>query len=429
MKLRKFFQSSRFIIKSAIVILALIYLSSCNKAPLIYEKINASDVDDKNQQLTLHNNVIVLNEESLDFLTVDNQKITFSNSVNQTKNIEIGSIVSGAKLDGSEIINVFAKIISLKHEGDKLIAETTVPKLEEFIKEGRIYGEIDLNNESAFNVSSQKAYFVPIGSLTKNSSKYRLNARGANKGHAIQLTPLSFERNFSILSEGSIPPFQNVTANISGGFTPKIAFEISFKEGHVSDFKVNLFLDDLALKATVGVTGKVKGVISPMDFIDIPVLPIVLGSTGLILSPTVSAGPYIEVSAGGRGNFDLAEVYGDANFSLGIRPELKLNLQQKAPTIDTVTGNAELTPGVRIKSGFALFFTAIKISEVGISGKLSVKNSVDVTVGAKREVHLKSIANSDASIYGRIGTSLFNHNFERSIYVGDFTVYDKTTYF
>ena len=90
-------------------------------------------------------------------------------------------------------------------------------------------------------------------------------------------------------------------------------------------------MDDISLQALANIQGKLGYTLSVTDYINIPIVPIVLGPTGLIISPTIAAGPYVGASATGRVQLQLFSLTGKANFLVGVKPDLNVNLQ-------TITG-------------------------------------------------------------------------------------------
>ena len=56
---------------------------------------------------------------------------------------------------------------------------------------------------------------------------------------------------------------------------------------------LTFIMDDISLQALANIQGKLGYTLSVTDYINIPIVPIVLGPTGLIISPTIAAGPYV----------------------------------------------------------------------------------------------------------------------------------------
>ena len=73
-------------------------------------------------------------------------------------------------------------------------------------------------------------------------------------------------------------------------------------------------MDDIKLQSTATIVGSPGYTASTTDYLNIPIVPIVLGPTGLILSPTLSAGPFLGVQATGKVQAKLLDLEGNANF-------------------------------------------------------------------------------------------------------------------
>ncbi len=136
----------------------------------------------------------------------------------------------------------------------------------------------------------------------------------------VEFNRYNFDKTFSfpLSSAGT----SNV--NVKGGFTPKIDYNISFSWGHLSDYYVNLIMDDIKLQSTASIVGSLGYTASSTDYLNIPIAPIVLGPTGLILSPTISAGPFLGVQATGKIQGQLLDLEGSANFLVSKAPALTL---------------------------------------------------------------------------------------------------------
>lgn len=172
-------------------------------------------------------------------------------------------------------------------------------------------------------VNGQQANYVPVEGLISQATNAKisnLEAKAVNirKSADIEKSAISNTINFRYFSfDKTIPlPAQQVgpvTAaadiNVKGGFTPKIKYNISFSLGHLSSYYVEFIMDDISLQALANIQGKLGYTLSVTDYINIPIVPIVLGPTGLIISPTIAAGPYV-------GNQVLQEEYNCSSFLL-----------------------------------------------------------------------------------------------------------------
>ena len=161
--------------------------------------------------------------------------------------------------------------------------------------------------QASLQVNGQQANYVPVeGSISQatNAKISNLDTKTVNirKSADIEKSAISNTINFRYFSfDKTIPlPAQQVgpvTAaadiNVKGGFTPKIKYNISFSLGHLSSYYVDFIMDDISLQALANIQGKLGYTLSVTDYINIPIVPIVLGPTGLIISPTIAAGPYV----------------------------------------------------------------------------------------------------------------------------------------
>ncbi|WP_228448305.1 MULTISPECIES: hypothetical protein [unclassified Chryseobacterium] len=286
--------------------------------------------------LTLQKNVIILNDESVNAISTHNEgAITFSRMTPQTDSISTGTVIVGTKIDGDQVNTILSKVTSISKSNNGFILQTSSAKLEEFIYNGTLSGVYDPSDKAPVSINGKMVNYIPIEGLVSreiNNKILSIEAKNLKNQKIVEFNRFNFDKTFSFpLSSAGTS-----SVNVKGGFTPKIDYNISFSWGHLSDYYVNLIMDDIKLQSTANIIGSLGYTASSTDYLNIPIAPIVLGPTGLILSPTISAGPFLGVQATGKVQGQLLDLEGNANFLVSKTPALNINLQKNLilPSLD-----------------------------------------------------------------------------------------------
>ncbi|KUY30794.1 hypothetical protein [Elizabethkingia ursingii] len=399
-------------------------LSSCSRDDTTGNKLPESSANNSGYKtygdLVLQKNVIVLNDASVQAITDNDQQISFNYTTNQTDSIKEGTVIVATKIENDKIRNILAKVVSVSGTGSQPVFRTTSAKLEEVIYSGNISGVYDPSQQASLQVNGQQAGYVPIQGLipqATNAKISNLEAKAINiqKSANIDKSAISNTINFKYFSfDKTIPlPSQQVgpvtaTAdiNVKGGFTPKIKYNISFSLGHLSSYYVDFIMDDISLQALANIQVKLGYTLSVTDYINIPIVPIVLGPTGLIISPTIAAGPYVGASATGRAQLQLFALTGKANFLVGVKPDLNVNLQTIAgPKITKVEGELSAEVGVEVKGAVGLQFLTASIANSGLRGRVAAVPSLKLELIPNKSMPFELKAKIQADMFYGFGIS------------------------
>ena len=381
--------------------------------------------------LVLQKGVIILNDESVKAITENNQQIIFNYNTTQTDSIKEGTIIIGTKIENEKIRNILAKVTSVTRNAGQIAFKTTDAKLEEVIYSGNISGVYDPSKQAALQVNGIQANYVAVQGLVSpeaGSKISNLETIAVHKNASIDKSAISNTINFKYFSfDKTIPlPAQQVgpvtataDVNVKGGFTPKIKYNISFSLGHLSSYYVDFIMDDISLQALVNIQGKLGYTLSLTDYLNIPIAPIVLGPTGLIISPTIAAGPYVGAGATGRTQLKLFALTGKANFLVGIKPELNVDLQTiTGPQITKVEGDLSAEIGVEVKGAVGLQFLTAPIASSGLRGRVSAVPSLKLELVPNRSMPFELKSRIQADMFYGFGVPPLR-------YEGSFPLFNK----
>ncbi|WNI35380.1 hypothetical protein [Chryseobacterium sp. SG20098] len=336
--------------------------------------------------LTLQKNVIILNDESVNAISTHNEgEITFSRMTPQTDSISVGTVIVGTKIEGDQVNTILSKVSSVSKLNNQFTVQTSSAKLEEFIYSGTLSGVYDPSGKAPVNIDGRMVNYIPVEGMVSEQINQRIHsieAKNLQNQKLITFNRYNFNKTYSfpLTSAGTS------SVNVQGGFTPKIDYNITFSWGHLSNFYVNLIMDDIKLQSTATIVGSLGYTASTTDYLNIPIVPIVLGPTGLILSPTLSAGPFLGVQATGKVQAKLLDLEGNANFLVSKTPEININLQKKSePAITLAEGNLSAEGGLEAKGAVGLMFLTIPIANSGLKGRASALSSLGLTLVPARK--------------------------------------------
>ena len=403
-------------------------LSSCSRDDPSGNKISESLANNGGYKtlgdLVLQKNVIVLNDESVQAITENDQQITFNYTTNQTDSIKEGTIVLGTKIENDRIKNILAKVVSVSGTNNQVIFKTTSAKLEEIIYSGNISGVYDPSQQAPLQINGQQANYVPVQGLISQATNTKisnLEAKAINIqksanidksaiSNTINFKYFSFDKTITLPSQQVGPITAAADIKVKGGFTPKIKYNISFSLGHLSSYYVDFIFDDISLQALANIQGKLGYTLNVTDYINIPIVPIILGPTGLIISPTIAAGPYAGVSGTGKAQLQLFALTGKANFLVGLRPDLNADLQTIAgPKITKIEGDLSAEVGVEVKGAIGLQFLTAPIANSGLRGRIAAVSSLKLELVPKRSMPFELKTKIQADLFYGFGISPFRY--------------------
>lgn len=403
MKSDHFKLNRKFYFTFLLSIFCLFLLTSCSQddpADLPTEKSTESLQMKTLGNLTLQKNVIILNDESVNAISTHNDgEITFSRMTPQTDSISVGTVIVGTKIEGDQVSPILSKVSSVSKLNNQFTVQTSSAKLEEFIYSGTLSGVYDPSGKAPVNIDGKMVNYVPVEGMVSeqiNKRIFSIEAKNLQNQKLITFNRYNFNKTFSFpLSSAGTS-----SVNVQGGFTPKIDYNITFSWGHLSNFYVNLIMDDIKLQSTASIVGSLGYTASTTDYLNIPIVPIVLGPTGLILSPTLSAGPFLGVQATGKVQAQLLDLEGNANFLVSKTPAININLQKKSePAITSAEGNLSAEAGLEAKGAVGLMFLTIPIANSGLKGRASALSSLGLTFVPQRKGVI--------SVKGRIQADMF----------------------
>nr|WP_315031640.1 hypothetical protein [uncultured Chryseobacterium sp.] len=376
--------------------------------------------------LTLQKNVIILNDESINSISAQQAgEITFSRTNPQTDSISAGTVLVGTKVDGDQVSTILSKVTSVSKANNRFTVQTSSAKLEEFIYSGTLSGVYDPSDKAPVSINGKMVNYVPVEGMVSreiNNKIFSIEAKNLQNQKIVELNRFNFDKTFSFpLSSAGTS-----SVNVKGGFTPKIDYKISFSWGHLSDYYVNLIMDDIKLQSSATIVGSLGYTLSTTDYLNIPIVPIALGPTGLILSPTLSAGPFLGVQATGKVQGQILDLEGKANFLISTSPALNINLQKKSdPAITGLEGNLSAEAGLEAKGAVGLLFVTVPIANSGLRGRISALPSLGLTFIPERKGVFSVKGKIQADMFYGFGISPFRYEGTIPLFKKEYTLYQK----
>lgn len=376
--------------------------------------------------LTLQKNVIILNDESVNAISIHNEGgITFSRTTPQTDSISAGTVIVGTKVEGDQVSTILSKVSSVSKVNNQFVVQTSSAKLEEFIYSGTLSGVYDPSDKAPVSINGKMVNYVPVEGMVSQeiSNKiFSIEARNLQKQKIVAFNRFNFDKTFSFpLSSAGTS-----SVNVKGGFTPKIDYNITFSWGHLSDFYVNFIMNDIQLQSTAIIVGSLGYTASTTDYLNIPIVPIVLGPTGLILSPTISAGPFLGVQATGKVQGQLLDLEGNANFLVSKTPAININLKKKSdPVVTGVEGNLSAEAGLEAKGAVGLMFISIPIANSGLRGRASALSSLGLTFIPERKGVFSVKGKIQADMFYGFGIAPLRYEGTFPLFKKEYLLYQK----
>lgn len=429
MKSNHFKINRKFYFTFLLSIFCLFLLTSCSQddpADLPVEKPAESVQMKTLGNLTLQKNVIILNDESVNAISTHNDgEITFSRMTPQTDSISVGTVIVGTKIEGDQVNTILSKVSAVSKLNNQFKVQTSSAKLEEFIYSGTLSGVYDPSSKAPVNIDGRMVNYIPVEGMVSeqiNQKILSIEAKNIQNQKIITFNRFDFNKTFSFpLSSAGTS-----TVNVKGGFTPKIDYNITFSWGHLSNFYVNLIMDDIKLQSTASIVGSLGYTASTTDYLNIPIVPIVLGPTGLILSPTLSAGPFLGVQATGKVQAQLLDLEGNANFLVSKNPEININLQKKSePAITGAEGNLSAEAGLEAKGAVGLMFISIPIANSGLRGRASALSSLGLTFVPERKGVISVKGKIQADMFYGFGIAPLRYEGTIPLFKKEYMLYQK----
>lgn len=415
---------------------SLLVLTSCSQDNL-NEDASPAPVESGNLKtlgdLTLQKNVIILDDESVAAIsTLDNQSITFSRATDQTDEIKTGTVLVGTKVEGDNVKTILSKVTTVTKTNNQYFVQTSSAKLEEFIYSGTLSGVYDPSNKAPINVDGKMVNYIPVeGFISQelNNKIINIEAKNFSDQKLIAFNRLNFDKTFPLTQQVG-PVTLGSSVNVKGGVTPKIDYNITFSWGHLTDFSVNFIMDDISLQSTANIQASIGYTVSTTDYLSIPIAPIVLGPTGLILSPTISAGPFVGIAATGKVKVNLLDIGGTANFLVSKSPALNINLVKKSDlSIASLEGNLSAEVGLEAKGAVGLQFLTVSIANSGLRGRASALASLGLQLIPQRKGTLDVKAKIQADMFYGFGVFPFRYEGTIPLFQKEYPLYHKELVF
>jgi len=398
MKAKNFTHIMRFILP---LIALSLFLESCSQDDVFNEPDNINTEIPRGKKV----GDLIINEASLilDAASIDQIKsicedlIVFESEPTQADEIKAGTILVGAKYDGSNLQNIMGKVTDINTINGEWHISITPVAIEEFIYSGSISGTIYPTLYSENSLRNGEAIPNIIIQDINGFPSYALSSTRAT----IRLPRIEHSGTYNI---PEILPIVDLQSNVSltAGFTPVFDYTIKFGWTGIKEFNIKVYAQEILLDAHLNAYAGLKFDLSLADMYSIPVIPIALGPTGLIISPTVSAGPYINVQAGTSMNVKLFHAEGEISYIL-------TNPTQK-PSFDLVVdpynwsnvnwggAQAKAEGGLHLSAGFSLTFIATNLASVGASSKIGIGSTIGMNDLSKVNLNIYGRINADARI-------------------------------
>lgn len=324
--------------------------------------------------LLINENALLLNGASMDKVkSISDNLVVFETEPLQSDSIFPGILLVGARFNGESIENLMGTIEKVDVIAGEWHVSIQPVALEDFIYSGSISGSFYLPEEGMglrSGVSGNSYIWQSVEGFP--TYDYMTEDVAKTKG-IITLPRLQHSSTYSL----PIPnlPLTDFGASMSltAGFTPVFDYTISFGLTGVRAFIIKMQAKDILLNASLNTHAGGKFDLSVSDLYSIPIIPIILGPTGLIISPTISAGPYIHLDAGGEFKGNLFNAQGDVTYELtDLRKMPDWTLKADAFDLGNFKFGAKTTAsaGIQMNAGFSLTFVATNLASVGAYSRI-----------------------------------------------------------
>lgn len=378
MKRREYF---RKIMRNAFFFIAVLAIfSSCSKDESdkdFFEIQKESSINIKKVgSIEINKDAVILDIEDLKKVkTIADDSVIFESKPAISEQLKEGSILVGAIYDGKKLENILGKVISIE-DGKNWIVRLQPVKLEDFIYSGNISGNFSPVISGRNNLKSD-AFESNV--MLLNVDGFPVYEDFDRTKATISLPRIEYSDTINIpstdISIVNIKPQLGFTV----GFTPSFDYNIKFDKGRIIKFEVTMHANDMLLDANLMAYAGLVYNLSLSDLYSIPVLPIALGPTGLIISPTISAGPYFSFKAGSYFKVKLFHGEGSVSYVLTNptkKPIWNINIDPYGWDNIQLVPKVEAEGGVKLNTGLSLTFIATNIASVQASPSIGIGSSL-----------------------------------------------------
>ena len=224
----------------------------------------------------------------------------------------------------------------------------------------------------------QKQSYVPVAGFPVYTEKGGIVKRAETRA-SICLPRIAYSGTIAIPSTSVGPVSIEPALTLDAGFTPKFDYNIVFQFGRVKSIAITLHAKDILLDAHLLAYAGLEYAINLSDLYSIPVAPIVLGPTGLVLSPTISAGPYLSFSAGADIDVKLFHGEGEVSYVLTNPTQLPTwNFQIDPYGWENIKVYPQVASevGLQVNTGFSLTYLMTNVASVNAAPKIGLGSTV-----------------------------------------------------
>lgn len=339
-------------------------------------------------------------------MTIADDFVIFESKPAISGELKVGSILVGARYDGKKIENILGKVISIE-DGENWMVGLQPVKLEDFIYSGSISGNFSPVIPDRSNLKSGA---VESDIMLLNVDGFPVYEDFDKTKASLSLPRIEYSDTINIpstdISIVNIKPQLSFTA----GFTPAFDYNIKFDKGRIIKFEVTMHVNDMLLDANLMAYAGLVYNLSLSDLYSIPVLPIALGPTGLIISPTISAGPYFSFKAGSDFKVKLFHGQGSVSYVLTNpteKPVWNINIDPYGWDNIQIVPKVEAEGGFKVNTGLSLTFIATNIASVQASPNIGIGSILQLNYNLHHlNLEVYGLLNADARVV--LGVPPFN---------------------
>ncbi|MDU1906184.1 MAG: hypothetical protein E6772_15545 [Dysgonomonas sp.] len=431
MKAKNFTQIMRFILP---LIALSLFLESCSQDDVFNETDNINTEIPKGKKvgdLIINEASVILDATSTEQIkSISEDLVVFESEPAQADEIKAGAILVGAKYDGSNLQNIMGKVTDVSSINGEWHVSITPIAIEEFIYSGTISGRID---PVSYPEGSLRNGMVNPNVIIQDVAGFPsyevLNEEISRTRATVMLPRLEYSGTHNLpIPELPVVEFKS-GISLTAGFTPAFDYTIKFGITGIKEFNITLYAKDVLIDANVYAQGGLRYQFDPADYFSIPITPIALGPTGLIISPTVSAGPYVNLELNAGINAKLIHATGEISYVLTNptqKPKCDIILEPYSWDNNlqwNMRANAEV--GLQFSAGLSLTFITTRIASVGAGAKLGIGTTVEMNDLSKVSSDVYGRINADAHLMIGIWPFRFDKTFpiiewKPTIYANDF---------
>ena len=388
-----------------LLVVSIYVFSSCSKENDVYDNplleqqggMKGRKVGD----LIINDSTLMLNAASLEQIkSITLESVVFDSEPVQSDSIYVGALLVGVKHDGTSLNNIMGRVSNIDIKNGEWHIDLQPIELREFIYSGTISGRVDpmfIEGATSKGGNSQDAFFIQ--DIEGFPSYNYLNEEAQKTKALVALPRIQHSKTFNIPSINVPLIDMQSSVDVTAGFTPTIEYTVRFGFWGFEDFSVNILANDILVDLTAHAYGGLKLNVETADMYAIPIFPIFLGPTGLIISPTVSAGPYAIVQSGVSVDAKLLHVEGNISYCLNRPYDMpNFNLHSKLFLTEdlSIKGSLNAEAGLQMVAGMSLTFLATNLSSINGSAKIGAGTSLEK--GGSNELKIYGRVNADARL-------------------------------